>query len=92
MIAIILYCTYYIYFILKYICKKLYTMSHHCEDKNCTLNKYFVEQIKSLNKPITGEFEDDVITLIRDGEVIGIIPNNSNYTLLNAFGNPIQEE
>lgn len=67
-------------------------MSHHCEDKNCTLNKYFVEQIKSLNKPITGEVVDNNLLLIRDEEVIGNIPNISFPYILDAFVNPIPLE
>ena len=63
-----------------------------CQDKNCSFNKYVTEQIKDLNMPITGEFQDDLITLIRNEEVIGVIPNNSNYLLIDAFGNPVQEE
>lgn len=67
-------------------------MSQHCEDNNCTLNKYFVEQIKSLNKPITGEVVDNNLLLIRDEEVIGNIPNISFPYILDAFGNPIPLE
>lgn len=65
---------------------------NHCEDENCTFNKYVTEQLVTLNKPITGEVVDSTLLLIRNNEVIGNIPNISFPYILDAFGNQIPLE
>ena len=61
-------------------------------NNDCLFQQFVKDKLVELQYPISGEEYGDVITLTRNGEVIGTIPNTGTMYIYDAFGNVIPDE
>lgn len=62
-------------------------------NNDCLFQQFVKDKLVELQAPISGEVYGDVITLTRNGEVIGTIPVTSSTDIfLDTFGNIIPDE
>ena len=61
-------------------------------NNDCLFQQFVKDKLVELQHSISGEEYGDVITLIRNGEVIGTIPNTGTIYIYDAFGSVIPDE